>query len=107
MLLLLRFFYFLLFPFWYSFLANFKKEYESLSSKYAKHMGVDYSKPSCTYCHRRERHNRATQLPLQRIPVQIEFCGDLIRHKDEKDIVTSAWYKLKAPNKVLEKPQNT
>ena len=65
-----------------------KQEYEIIATKFAKHVGVDYSKPACTSCHRREGHNRAN-CPFKGFPCKsAEFCGDLNKHKDEKDTVT-------------------
>ena len=80
-----------------------KQEYEIIATKFAKHVGVDYSKPACTSCHRREGHNRAN-CPFKGFPCKsAEFCGDLNKHKDEKDTVTLAWNRLQASNKALEK----
>lgn len=78
-------------------------EYESIATKFSKHLDVDYSKPSCTCCHRREGHNR-TNCPFKGFPCKsAEFCGDINKHKDEKDVLTSAWNKLQAANNTLDK----
>lgn len=82
-----------------------EKEVQELSAKYGKQAGIDYSKPACTNCHRRERHNRLN-CPYKAHPCQsAEICGDLNKHKDEKDILSRAVNELNTAKKSLEKLQ--
>lgn len=75
-------------------------------ARYGKHAWIDYSNTSSTNCHRRERHNRVN-FPYKAHPCQsAEFCGDLSKHKDEKD-VSRAVNELNNAKKGLEKLQNT
>lgn len=83
-----------------------EKEVQELSAKYGKQAGIDYSKPACTNCHRRERHNRVN-CPYKAHPCQsAEICGDLNKHKDEKDILSRAVNELNTAKKSLEKLQS-
>jgi len=87
--------------------AEKEEEVQRLMARYSKHAGIDYSKPSCTNCHRRERHNRVN-CPYKAHPCQsAEFCGDLSKHKDEKDVVSRTVNELNNAKKGLEKLQNT
>ena len=38
--------------------TELQRELERLSADYGKHVGVDYTRPASTNCHRREGHNR-------------------------------------------------
>ena len=67
-----------------------QRELERLSAVYGKHPGVDFSRLACTNCHRREGHNRVN-CPYKGHPcLSSKFCGDLNKHKDEKDAVSAA-----------------
>ena len=67
-------------------MAEKEEEVQRLMARYGKHAGIDYSKPSCTNCHRRERHNRVN-CPYKAHPCQsAEFCGNLSKHKDLKKL---------------------
>ena len=86
--------------------AEKEEEVQRLMARYGKHAWIDYSKPSSTNCHRRERHNRVN-LPYKAHPCQsAEFCGDLSKHKDEKDVSRTV-NELNNAKKGLEKLQNT
>ena len=81
--------------------AELQGEVERLSAVYGRHPGVDYSKPACTNCHRREGHNRASHACHSS-----QFCGDLNKHKDEKDAVSFATNRLQCAKKRLQKLEN-
>ena len=49
--------------------AEKEEEVQRLMARYGKHAVIDYSKPSCTNCHRRERHNRVNR-PYKAHPFQ-------------------------------------
>ena len=52
-----------------------EKEVQELSAKYGKQAGINNSKPACTNCHQRERHNRVN-CPYKAHPSQsAEICG--------------------------------
>ena len=83
-----------------------QRELERLSAVYGKHPGVDYSRPACTNCHRREGHNRLN-CPYKGHPcLSSKFCGDLNKHKDEKDAVSAAANRLQSAKKCLQKLEN-
>lgn len=86
--------------------AEKEQEVQRLLTKYGKHAGIDYSKPCCTNCHRREGHNRVS-CPYNHPCKSAEFCGDLNKHKDEKDIVSRAVNELNLAKKGLEKLQTS
>ena len=79
---------------------------ERLSAVYGRHPGVDYSKPASTNCHRRE-HNRANCPYRGHACHSSQFCGDLSKHKDEKDAVSFATNRLQCAKKRLQKLENT
>lgn len=61
-------------------LTELQRELERLSADYRKHPGFDYSRPACTNCHRREKHNRVN-CPYKGHPcASSRFCGDLNKH---------------------------
>ena len=61
--------------------TELQREVERISAVYGKHPDVDYSKPACTNCHRREEHNRVN-CPYKGHPcLSSKFCGDLNKHK--------------------------
>lgn len=83
-----------------------QRELEKLSAVYGKNPGVDYSRPACTNCQRREGHNRVN-CPYKGHPCLLsKFCGDLNKHKDEKDAVSAAANRLQSVKKCLQKLEN-
>lgn len=87
--------------------TELQRELERLSAVYSKHPDVNYSKPACTNCHRREGHNRVN-CPYKGHPcLSSTFCGDLNKHKDEKDTVSAAANRLQSAKKCLQKLENT
>ena len=86
--------------------TELQRELERLSADYGKHLGVDYSRPAGTNCHRRERQNRVN-CPYKGHPCpSSRFCGDLNKHKGEKDAVSTAAIWLQSAKKCLEKLKN-
>ena len=79
---------------------------ERLSAFYGKHPGVDYSRPACPNCHRREGHNRVNCPYKGHACLCSQFCGDLNKHKDEKDAVSAAVNRLQSAKKWLQKLEN-
>lgn len=86
--------------------TELQRELDRLQTVYSKHPGVDYSRPACTICHRREGHNRVN-CPYKGHPcLSSQFCGDLNKHKNEKDSVSAAANRLQSAKKCLDKLQN-
>ena len=86
--------------------TELQRELERLSADYGKHAGIDYTRPACTNCHRREGHNRIN-CPYKGHPcTSSRFCGDLNKHKDEKDAVSAAANRLQSAKKCLQKLKN-
>lgn len=84
-----------------------EQELTSLHALYGRKPNVDYMKPACTNCHRREGHNRVN-CPYKGYPcLSAEFCGDLNKHKGQKDTVTEKNNLLQTQRKTLEKLKNT
>ena len=73
-----------------------QRELERLSAVYGKHPAVDYSRPACTNCHRREGHNRVNCPYKGHQCLSSKFCGDLNKHKDEKDAVSATANRLQS-----------
>ena len=47
--------------------TELQRELERLSADYGKHLGVDYSRPAGTNCHRRERDRTELTAPIKDI----------------------------------------
>jgi hypothetical protein len=83
-----------------------EEEFQCLSSLYGKKPNIDYFKPACTNCHRREGHNRIN-CPYKGHPcLSAEFCGDINKHKNEKDILSEKNNLLQSQTKNLQKLKN-
>ena len=81
--------------------TELQRELERLSADYGKHAGIDYTRPAC-----REGHNRVN-CPYKGHPcASSRFCGDLNKHKDEKDAVSAAANRLQSAKKCLQKLKN-
>ena len=64
---------------------------------------IDKRSPSCSLCHRRENHNRVN-CPYKPYKCESAFtCGDLEKHKDEKDQLKQLQQELNTEKQKLKK----
>lgn len=87
--------------------SELQRDLDRLTAAYGKHPGIDYSKPACTNCHRREGHNRSNCPYKGHACLSAQFCGDINKHKEEKDAVSAAANRLQSVVKSLQKLEST